>query len=517
MTRKLIAVLFAACAMLCARADTWTDPETGYTWTYRLNNDGAEIYGNTPAPSVSPTPTNAVIIPATLGGKSVTSIGSDAFYSCSALTSVTMPNSVTSIGFQAFYGCSALTSVTMPNSVTNIGDCAFDGTAFYNSQPDGLVVFGKVAYKMKGTCPASVTIPYGVTSIGNGAFVGCSGLTSVTIPDSVTSIGDSAFYGCSGLTSVTIPDSVMSIGGNAFYETAFYNNQPDGLVVFGKVAYMMKGTCPASMTIPYGVTSIGYGAFSGCSGLTSVTIPDSVTSIGGWAFNGCSGLTSVTIPDSVTSIGECAFNDCSELTNVTIGHGVTSLGSMAFMGCRGLTSVTIPDSVTSIGECAFLKCSGLTSVEVPDSVTYISASAFDGCGRLWTSWFRVLSNLSGTGGGGSSGGGVTDGSAVIVTNDYRYALTDHVADRTIASVTVDEDCAIDEFVLKDGKVYDCVLRIVNTAEREVSLTLPAGYEYEAFKGTTPLRIPASSRNIITITRTSDRTFLVSREELETVQ
>ena len=471
MTRKLIAVLFAACAMLCARADTWTDPETGYTWTYRLNNDGAEIYGNTPAPSVSPTPTNAVIIPATLGGKSVTSIGSDAFYSCSALTSVTMPNSVTSIGFQAFYGCSALTSVTMPNSVTNIGDCAFDGTAFYNSQPDGLVVFGKVAYKMKGTCPASVTIPYGVTSIGNGAFVGCSGLTSVTIPDSVTSIGDSAFYGCSGLTSVTIPDSVMSIGGNAFYETAFYNNQPDGLVVFGKVAYMMKGTCPASMTIPYGVTSIGYGAFSGCSGLTSVTIPDSVTSIGGWAFRGCSGL----------------------------------------------TSVTIPDSVTSIGECAFLKCSGLTSVEVPDSVTYISASAFDGCGRLWTSWFRVLSNLSGTGGGGSSGGGVTDGSAVIVTNDYRYALTDHVADRTIASVTVDEDCAIDEFVLKDGKVYDCVLRIVNTAEREVSLTLPAGYEYEAFKGTTPLRIPASSRNIITITRTSDRTFLVSREELETVQ
>ena len=106
---------------------------------------------------------------------------------------------------------------------------------------------------------------------------------------------------------------------------------------------------------------------------------------------------------------------------------------------------------------------------------------------------------------------------IIQQVEAPYTLTDHVADRAIASVTVDGDCAIDEFVLKDGKVYDCVLRIVNTAEREVTLSLPEGYEYESFKGAKPLRIPANSRNILTITRTADTTFLVSREELETVQ
>ncbi|MEE1004492.1 MAG: leucine-rich repeat domain-containing protein, partial [Bacteroidaceae bacterium] len=98
---------------------------------------------------------------------SVTSIGEYAFYYCSGLTSVNIPNSVTSIGEYAFYYCSGLTSVTIPNSVT---------------------------------------------SIGTSVFRGCSSLTSVTIPNSVTSIGESAFGGCSGLTSVTIPNSVTSIG-----------------------------------------------------------------------------------------------------------------------------------------------------------------------------------------------------------------------------------------------------------------------------------------------------------------
>ena len=101
--------------------------------------------------------------------------------------------------------------------------------------------------------------------------------------------------------------------------------------------------------------------------------------------------------------------------------------------------------------------------------------------------------------------------------DVSYALTDTVADRTIASVTVNADCTIDKFVLKDGKVYDTMLRIVNTADHEVKLTLPTGYLYETFEGVDPLAIPANSRNMLSITRTDEKTFLVSREKLKIIQ
>jgi hypothetical protein len=98
-----------------------------------------------------------------------------------------------------------------------------------------------------------------------------------------------------------------------------------------------------------------------------------------------------------------------------------------------------------------------------------------------------------------------------------YALTNAAADRAIASVTVDGDCAIDEFVLKDGKVYDSMLYVSNTADREVTLSLPTGYAYKTFKGSKPLAIPAKSQCMISITRVADETFLVAREDLEDVK
>ena len=139
---------------------------------------------------------------------------------------------------------------------------------------------------------------------------------------------------------------------------------------------------PSTLYDYYDVTSIGYGAFDGSSGLTFITIPNSVTSIGERAFYGCSGLTSITIPNSVTSIGESAFYGCSGLTSITIPNSVISIGDFAFKGCSGLTFITIPNSVTSIGEHAFNGCSGLTSITIPNSVTSIGGSAFDGCSGL---------------------------------------------------------------------------------------------------------------------------------------
>ena len=285
----------------------------------------------------------AITIPSEIDGKPVTSIGGDAFRDCTGLTSITIPNSVTSIGGEAFRGCTGLTSITIPNSVTSIGTWAFNGCT-------GLT---------------SITIGNSVTRIGVGAFEGCNGLTSITIPNSVTSISNWAFDRCTGLTSINVASE------NNYYSSnngVLFNKKKTELIRYP------QGKSQTSYTIPNSVTSIGYGAFSGCTGLTSITIPDSVTSIGSNAFEYCTGLTSITIPDSVTSIEQRAFWGCSGLTSITIPNSVTSIGDLAFYRCSSLTSITIPNSVTSIGYEAFNGCTGLTSINVASGNNYYSGN-----------------------------------------------------------------------------------------------------------------------------------------------
>jgi hypothetical protein len=295
---------------------------------------------------------------------SVTSIGDGAFSDCTGLTSVTIPDGVTSIGDGAFSDCTGLTSVTIPEGETSISDSAFMrctslasiavASANQNYTSSNGILFNK-AKTILVCCPAgksgSYIIPEGVTNIGDWAFHDCTGLTSVTIPASITSIDDGAFRDCTGLASITVD------AGNANYSSQ------DG-VLFNKdkttlIRYPVGRT--GAYAIPDGVTSIGYGAFSNCTGLSSVTIPDSVTSIDDGAFRDCTGLTSVTIPDSVTSIGRWAFDDCTGLASVTIPDSVTSIGHSAFSGCTGLTSATIPNSVDNIAS-VFSDCTSLTSV-----------------------------------------------------------------------------------------------------------------------------------------------------------
>lgn len=158
-------------------------------------------------------------------GLCVNQISDFAFSSCSAMTSVTIPNSVTTIGKQAFYRDSGLTTVTIPDSVTSIGISAFHNCTSLSSVniPSGITSISEnlFTYCISLT---SITIPSGVTSIGNSAFSRCSSLTSVTIPDSVTTIGDLAFNNCSSFTSITcLAPTPPTLGNQAFYNT---NNCP---------------------------------------------------------------------------------------------------------------------------------------------------------------------------------------------------------------------------------------------------------------------------------------------------
>jgi len=235
--------------------------------------------------------------------------------------------------------------------VTNTNDNATgDKTAGVTSAVATVTVIGNLAFTLifpsdtaykvaRGTSTAAVVViptAYNgkpVTEIAYQGFSGYTAMTSITIPDSVTEIGSFAFADCSGLTSITV-DS-----GNAVYKG-------EGNCLIKIATNQLIAGCKTSV-IPDSVTSIGLGAFQGCSGLTSITISAGVTNIGFGAFAGCSGLTSVTIGSGVTGIQTSAFYGCSSLTSVTIGSGVTSIGVQAFAGCSGLTSVTFEGTIAS--------------------------------------------------------------------------------------------------------------------------------------------------------------------------
>ena len=303
-------------------------------------------------------------------GSGVTSIGNYAFSHCSSLTSITIPNSVTSIGNSAFGYCSGLTSIDIPNSVTSIDDYAFYGCSSLTTCTigSGVTYIGGEAFRGCSSL-TSITIPNSVTRIDNSAFLGCTSLESITAEAttpaslSVSAFGNTnncpIYVPCESLNAYKAAwytyKSRITCGGE--YIAILTSNNGDvtgiidtenGILINRQMLDYRETTVKAEITSR--CTSIGDNAFYIYTSMTSCTIPDSVTSIGYYAFSRCSGLTSigpigsgasVEIPNSVTSIGGGAFSSCTSLTSIDIPSGVTRIGQSAFDNCSGLTSITV--------------------------------------------------------------------------------------------------------------------------------------------------------------------------------
>lgn len=404
---RLLAIVTAlvCCAALCPAEATAAEMTQG-PYTYAIAN------GEVTITDCKATATGALTVPKTIDGYPVTAIGDSAFFACSKLTSVTVPEGVTYIGRFAFGNCSALKTVSIPSSVVYVGKSAFSScpALTYNSyenikylgssqnpylvlvsagqttassctiHPDTKILYDSAFNKC--TNLTQITIPAGVTVIGWETFSGCSGLKSVTVPTGVTSIGYRAFYQCAALSSVTLPDTVTSLGKEAFAgcaDAAFRQ--------YGSVKYLGNGSNPyyaavglndrtvSSVSLHPDTKLITDSAFSWYGSLKEVRIPNGVTIIGEEAFSG-SGLETVTLPNSVTAIGVGAFESCEALTSVTLPNGISYIEKLVFHDCHSLSAVVIPDSVKTIGKEAFFACENLSSVTFGKGVTTIEESAF---------------------------------------------------------------------------------------------------------------------------------------------
>ena len=269
---------------------------------------------------------------------SVTSFGNNAFSGCKSLTAITIPNGITSIPDYTFYGCNSLTSINIPTTVTEIGRDAFNlcrsltsvtiptgvtkikDFTFYGCNdltsvtiPEGVDTIGRDAFAFCNSL-ASIKLPSTVKSIGDYLFYNCTSLASVNIPNGVTEIKDYTFGYCLALNSVNFPSSVTKISTNALYESGWYDNQEDGVLYLGTMAYGYKGDMQEvsvvtlyygkKLTVHYnssggivelnpGTKTINESAFSGYNDLTFVVIPESLDTISSTAFAGCLGLSHV--------------------------------------------------------------------------------------------------------------------------------------------------------------------------------------------------------------------------------
>ena len=493
--------------------------------------------------------------PDTISLANVRGIAACAFEDCETLAAVAIPDSVTSIGECAFDGCESLRSVTIGNGVTHIGIDAFSEceSLFDTTNMPGLKLVDGWVVGYTDECPAKPNLS-SVRGIADGAFEWCDALVDVVMPDAATLIGECTFAGCDSLSKIDIGTNVTIIGANAFEFCTSLSGVsiPNSATVIADGAF--AGCNIGIVKIPPGVVSIGYDAFDYCGVIANWDDYYSGGDITLW--DETHGPTIVVAPSTLKNQMQMhdEYNEQLAIYFYDTPYNIiydwkyvmNSDGGVTICGVEGSApfgEVVIPSeidgkAVTRIAPYAFSSRDGsewsryctVTSFKIPESVTSIGANAFSGTSARETAMTTAmigtggvfgLSNCapsqnvgtSSSVGGCSSQCNMVDGCATS-----GYAISNSaIGNNTITSMTISDNTSIDSFLLADGKVFDMAIRIVNASEEAVTITLPTGYIYETMKGANPLLIPAKSTNILTVTRTAERVFLVAREELSAIQ
>lgn len=363
-----------------------------------------------------------VVLPADVSGYPLVKIAASAFYNCSKITSITIPDTVKEIGVGAFRGCSNLYSITLPfvgttaamdestyHSFASVfGQYNYTGAVATEQRTDGLdvsysgnsyttyylpdtlhnvtVTGGYVSAYSFRNCNKLTNIQLGdrVTKIEQQAFYNCSGLTHITIGNGVTEIGSSAFYNCSNLTQITIPESVRTIGGSAFSGCTGLTSMTLPFVgasrtasgheaVFGYIFGYTYSKYATNGTLQYSDNNGGY--YYKIPSVSTVTVTD-MTCIPYSAFTACKNITKIVLPEKLTEIKHYAFSSCIKLKDIIIPESVTEIGDNAFTYCKALESITVPEGVHRLYYDTFKNCVNLSQIYLPDDCI-IEAGVFE--------------------------------------------------------------------------------------------------------------------------------------------
>lgn len=381
--------------------------------TIKITRVSKELFDDTTSTSYT--------VPSSIGGKTVTEIGDNAYYGvfdywCNIKT-LEIPASINKIGENAFRENQSLTNINIRNQSTDVDIC--EGAFAECDRVTSITLpskLTKISDGMFSECRelTSITLPTTVTSIGGGAFSECTNLTSVNGIEQVTEIGNFAFYNCYKLNGITLNSGLNTLGDFAF---AYCRNMT-GTIIIPNTITEINGTfmgCKqlTGITFGSGVTTLSEFAFSDCENLTSIYIPQNLTNIGAGAFLGCKGIASITvsasnnaykvegnclmtktgkilllacndstIPDDIKGIGDYACSNCDEMVSFTSKTDLEYIGVGAFYGCSKLANVVLYENLTEIKDNAFTNCTSLVEIKLPDNVSKLGKEVFSDCANL---------------------------------------------------------------------------------------------------------------------------------------